>query len=82
MSGWKRNARKRPSTAAIGSMAPDKVPYMKAFPLLPVSLKNGKATTAPSGMFWMPIPIASISAPISMDEALPSPIATAAKATP
>ena len=54
---WICIAKNKPKIAAIGSTTPDSIPNKNALPLDPVSPLIGKDTTAPSGIFWMPIPI-------------------------
>lgn len=53
--------------AAIGSTAPDKVPYKNAFPLLIPSDLHGSDIAIPSGKFCIAIPIAKTIAAINPD---------------
>ena len=63
-----------------GSTIPDKIPQRNAFLLLIPSPQRGIDTMAPSGKFWIAIPIASASAPMVL---IPLPaIMAPAKATP
>ena len=68
------------TTAPIGSTIPDKVPNRKALPLLFPSLFKGMEMMAPSGKFWMAIPMASANAPAAV--MLPSPVSIPANTTP
>lgn len=53
-----------PITAEIGSTRADKDPNIKLLFLEIPSFLSGRDTAAPSGKFWIPIPKASITAPI------------------
>ena len=55
-----------PIIAAIGSTSADACPIIKLLNLEYPSLLNGRDTAAPSGKFCIPIPSASINAPIAV----------------
>ena len=59
-------------TAATGSTAPERTPYQNVFDLdIPSPLK-GIDTMAPSGKFWIAIPIANAKAPAALTRLLPA----------
>ena len=69
-----RAAARMPNT---GSTAPERAPPRKARPRDRPPSRRGRATAAPSGKFWMPMPRASAAAAAS-----PSPSGARAKASP
>ena len=66
--------------AAMGSTSPENAPQVNAVSLLFPSLRSGTDIMAPSGMFWIAIPMESASAPENVRVVLP--FITPAKTTP
>jgi len=54
------------STAPMGSTMPDSTPPQNARPFFIPSARSGMEMMAPSGKFWMAIPMESASAPAAV----------------
>ena len=61
-----KDAKRIVNTAAIGSTTPDAIPFKNAFGRLIPSLLKGREIMAPSGKFWMAMPMDRLIAPIKV----------------
>ena len=68
------------ASAAMGSTSPDAAPQTNALPGLLPSSRSGTEIIAPSGMFWIAIPIDNANAPAMVRSVLP--LSTPPKTTP
>ena len=59
------------STAPTGSTTPDRTPYTKALAFDMPRARSGMEIIAPSGKFWIAIPMDSARAPLSATASFP-----------